>query len=338
VASTAPRIVLAFSGSFETSLAIRWLMERHAADVIALTLDFGQGRELEAVRDRALATGAARAHVLDVRDEFAREFVLPSLKADATGPGRLVLAKALTRPLIARKLVEIAEIERATAVAHGGHRGRDGAPALERLIRTANPAVSVIAPRDEWQMGREEQLAFAAAHGIPVRPAADGACRVEVNLWGRSIACAGNPPETVYTLTKAAADCPAEPATVEIAFERGVPKAINGVFMPLLELFASLGTIAGAHGVGRLQADGRTCEAPAALLLHEAHRRIQARATAGDLEGFAEIVSRTYADLICRGQWFMPLREALDAFVEKVQERVNGTVRLKVFKGEMTTD
>jgi argininosuccinate synthase len=192
----------------------------------------------------------------------------------------------------------------------------------------------VIVPRREWTMDEAEQLAFGAAHGI-APPAHADPCRVEANLWGRTIHCVGAASDTAFTLTRTAADCPPEAATVDIAFERGVPKAINGVFMPLLELIASLRTIAGAHGVGRAQADGVSCEAPAALVLHEAHRVLQERAAEGELADFATTVSRTYADVICRGQWFMPLRDALDAFVDKVQQRVNGTVRLKLFKGEL---
>lgn len=331
-----PRIVLAYSGSFEASLAIRWMKERHAAEVITLTLDFGQGRELEAVQDRALATGAARAHVLDVRDEYAREYVLASLKADAVGDSGLVLARALTQPLIARKLVEIAAIERAGAVAHGA-RAADGGPApLDRLIADVDPGATVIATRREWPADRAGQLAFAAAHGIAADPPPDRRWRVETTLWGRWIESNGAPADAIFTLTRAAAECPAEPAIVEILFERGVPRAINGVSMPLVELIGSLGTIAGAHGVGRMQSDGIACEAPAAMLLHDAHRQLEARVLPEDLRRFARAASREYVDLIRRGGWFTPLRESLDAFFEKIQERANGTVRLRLFKGSVT--
>jgi argininosuccinate synthase len=287
------------------------------------------------VQDRALATGAARAHVLDVRDEYAREYVLASLKADAVGDAGLVLARALARPLIARKLVEIAAIERAGAVAHGAMgAGGDQAP-LDRLIADIDPGATVIATRREWPADRQAQLAFAAAHGITL-PAPDGRRRVDTTLWGRWIESNGGGKDAVFTLTRAAADCPAEAASVEILFERGVPRAINGVAMPLVELIGSLGIIAGAHGVGRMQADGVSCEAPAAVLLHDAHRQLEARVLPEELRRFAQIASREYADLIRRGGWFTPLREALDAFFEKIQERANGTVRLRLFKGSVT--
>src|SRR3954466_8220424 len=331
-----PRIVLAYSGSFEGSLAIRWLKEQHGAEVIALTLDFGQGRELEAVQDRALATGALRAHVLDVRDEYAREFALASVKADALGDAGLVLARALTRPLVARKLVEIAEIERATAGAHGPAAADDAPAPLDRLITALRRDARVLAPEREWRMDRQGQLAFAAAHGIVAGPPNGGHHRVETNLWGRWIQTNGTAAAGDFTLTRAAAECPAEAATVEIAFERGVPRAINGVPMPLLELIASLATIAGAHGVGRTQSAGVACEAPAAVLLHDAHRQLAARVLPEDLRRFAETASRAYTEIICRGGWFTPLREALDGFFDKVQERANGTVRLRLFQGQVT--
>lgn len=335
MSSSSPRIVLAYSGSFEASLAIRWLKEQRAADLITLTLDFGQGRELEAAQDRALATGAARAHVLDVRDEYAREYVLASLKADAIGDAGLVLARALVRPLIARKLVEIAGIERAGAVAHGAVSEDGGPTALDRLIADVAPEISVIATRREWRLDREGQLGFAAAHGIPAAEAVDRHRRIETTLWGRWIETNGAP-DTAFTLTRALADCPAEPAIVDLTFERGVPRAINGVSMPLVELIASLGTIAGAHGVGRTQTAGIACEAPAAVLLHDAHRQLEARVLPENLRGFAQTASREYADLIRSGGWFGPLRESLDAFFEKIQERANGTVRLRLFKGQVT--
>jgi argininosuccinate synthase len=334
--TTSPRIVLAYSGTFEASLAIRWLQAQRAAEVITLTLDFGQGRELEAVQDRALATGAARAHVLDVRDEYAREYVLASLKADAVGDTGLVLARSLARPLIARKLVEIAAIERAGAVAHGAAAADGGPTPLDRLIAGVDPGVEIIAPRREWPADRQGQLAFAAAHGMAAAPASDRRCRVETTLWGRWIETNGAAADANFTLTRAAADCPAEAATVEILFEHGVPRAINGVAMPLVELIASLGTIAGAHGVGRMPAAGVACEAPAAVLLHDAHRQLEARVLPEDLRRFAQVASREYADLIRGGGWFTPLREALDAFFEQIQERANGTVRVKLFKGQVT--
>jgi argininosuccinate synthase len=327
-----PRIVLAYSGGAASAAAIGWLKRAYRADLIALTLDFGQGRELEAIRDRALALGAARAHVLDVRDSFARDFVLPSLKASAVPDSGLVLSRALALPLIARKLAEIADIERADLFAHAAE-DRTHAP-LDALIAAVRPQACVVAVRREWDMTPEGLNAFAAAHRLAPGRATDG-CRVDINLWGRSIECGGAPPPAVFTHTRPAGECPDEPAVVELSFERGVPRAINGVFMPALELIASLGTIAAAHGVGRVVEGDRASEAPAAVVLHAAHDELQARTSDGDVNAFARGVSRAYVDLTLGGHWFTPFREALDAFVEKVQEQVTGAVRLQLFKGNL---
>jgi argininosuccinate synthase len=295
------RIVLAFSGGLDTSVAIPWLAERYSAEIIAVTIDLGQGRELEAVRDRALTTGAVRAHVLDARDEFARHYIVPGLKADATGPDGAPIGAALSRPLIAQKLVEIAGIEGAAAIAHAG-RGS----AIDAAAAMLNPALRVLAPARDWTMTPLQQLEYARARQLPLSSDGD------------------------LPLTLAS---PSEPAAVDVAFARGVPTGINGVMMPILDLFDSLGTIAAAHGVGRPR--GRDLrEAPAAIVLHAAHRAMRARVVSEHLDRLCGVISREYADLAHRGLWFTPAREALDAFVNTVNERVTGRVRLKLFKGD----
>jgi len=343
------RIVLAYSGGLDTSVAIPWLKEQYRAEIIAVTMDLGQGKELESVRDRALAAGAVRAHVLDLREEFARCYILPALKADALYEDRYPLATALGRPLIAQKLVEIADIERATSVAHGCTGKGNDQVRLDLTTRALRPDLKVIAPARDWGMTRLEEIEYARKRGVEVPATADSPYSTDSNIWGRSIECGvledpwREPPAAIYTLTKAPEECPAEPAYVEIAFDRGVPVAVNGVAMPLLDLIASLGTIAGAHGVGRIDmVENRLVgiksreiyEAPAATLLHVAHRELQKLVSSRDLDRVARLVSDYYADLIYNGLWFTPLREALDAFVEKVQERVTGVVRLKLFKGD----
>ncbi len=343
------RIVLAYSGGLDTSVAIPWLREQYRADIIAVTMDLGQGKELESVRDRALAAGAVRAHVLDLREEFARLYILPALKADALYEDRYPLATALGRPLIAQKLVEIADIERAASVAHGCTGKGNDQVRLDLTTRALRPDLKVIAPARDWGMTRLEEIEYARKRGVEVPATAESPYSTDANIWGRSIECGvledpwHEPPADIYRLTKAPEECPAEPAYVEIAFDRGAPVAVNGVAMPLLDLIASLGTIAGAHGVGRIDmVENRLVgiksreiyEAPAATVLHTAHRELQQLVISRDLERFARLVSGHYADLIYNGLWFTPLREALDAFVEKVQERVTGVVRLKLFKGD----
>jgi argininosuccinate synthase len=343
------RIVLAYSGGLDTSVAIPWLKEQYRADIIAVTMDLGQGKELESVRDRALAAGAVRAHVLDLREEFARRYILPALKADALYEDRYPLATALGRPLIAQKLVEIADIERAASVAHGCTGKGNDQVRLDLTTRALRPDLKVIAPARDWGMTRLEEIEYARKRGVEVPATAESTYSTDANIWGRSIECGvledpwHAPAADIYRLTKAPEECPAEPAYVEIAFDRGAPVAVNGVAMPLLDLIASLGTIAGAHGVGRIDmVENRLIgiesreiyEAPAATVLHTAHRELQQLVVSRDLERFARLVSDHYADLIYHGLWFTPLREALDAFVEKVQERVTGVVRLKLFKGD----
>jgi argininosuccinate synthase len=342
------RIVLAYSGGLDTSVAIPWLKEHYGAEVIAVTMDLGQGKELEEVRDRALATGAVRAHVLDLREEFVRDYIVPALKADAIYEDRYPLATALSRPLIASKLVEIAGIEQATAVAHGcTGKGNDQAR-LDVATRALSPTLKVIAPAREWGMTRPEAIEYARQRRVPVPATLTSLFSTDSNLWGRSVEAGAledpwiEPPEEIYTMTKPPAEWPAEPAYVELSFERGVPTAINGIVMPVLDLIGSLSIIAGAHGVGRIDMvenrlvgikSREVYEAPAAVVLHTAHKELQSLVTTKDLERFARGVSLQYADIIYNGLWFTPLREALDAFVGKVQERVTGVVRMKLFKG-----
>jgi argininosuccinate synthase len=328
------RIVLAYSGSLEGSAAIQWLREQHSAEIVAVTLDLGQGRELEVIRDRALATGAQRAHVLDTRDEFARDYVVPALRADALHEGRVPMAMALSRPLIARKILEIAAIERADAVAHTGH-ATDGASQLDRLLAGLEPALQVMTPARSWALGNADLLAFARARGLST-DAVDSA-RIESNFWGRSVRQPLTEAEPASLIARAPAMCPAEPAFVDIAFVRGVPAALNGVVLPLTELVASLGMLAAAHGVGHIRNERLLCAAPAAVLLHTAHAELTREATSPDVAAFSAAACLAYVDLIEGARWFSPVREGLDAYFDVVQARVNGHVRLRLFKGEYST-
>jgi argininosuccinate synthase len=289
------RVVLAFSGGVRSATAISWLAETCGAEVVALTLDIGQGGDLEAARDRALALGAIRAHVLDVRDEFARHYLIPALKADALYDDRRSRSNVLSRPLIAHKLIEIAAIEQTSAVAHAA---RAGDPQVSLALRALDAATHVIVlPADV--------PVLAHIHGIVDR-------------------CAGP--------SKSPGECRDEPAFVELTFTRGAPTAINGIAMPLVDLVGSLDIIAGAHGVGRNDA----LESPAAIVLHAAHKDLQALTVTGQADRFSRTVSRHIADIIDQGSWFTPLREALEAYVDKMQGCVSGVVRLELFKGDCT--
>ena len=343
------RILLAYSGGLDTSVAIPWLAETYRAEVIAVTVDVGQGRELATIHERALAIGAVRAHVVDARDEFVRQYILPALQAGAVYEDRYPLATALGRPLIAKRLVEIARMEGAGAIAHGCTGLHNDQVRLEASIRALDPAIEIIAPAQTWEMSREQKLEFARQRGISVPDSSPNGYSIDTNLWGRAIASGvledawTEAPEDIYTLTRSPIDCPDEPAYVELAFDAGVPVRTNGVEMPLLELIESLEIIAGAHGVGRIDVvENRLAgikareiyEAPAAVVLHTAHKELEKLVIPRELERVKHDLSRIYADLVYSGLWFSHTRQTIDAFVAAVQPRVTGAVRLKLFKGD----
>jgi len=288
------KILLAYSGGSRSSAAIAWLSQQHDAEIVALILDIGQGGDLEAVRDGALALGAIRAHVLDVRDEFARHFLIPALKADVLYDDRQSRASLLSRPLIAQKLVEIAAIEQTTTVAHAS--GADE-PQIGAAIQALKPSLEVVVVPAE----------------LP--PPGDGWTEVA----NRHAMAAKSPSE-----------CPDEPAFVEVTFSRGMPTAINAVAMPLVDLIGSLDIIAGANGVGRYA----SLETPAATVLHAAHKDLQTVTVTGEAAVFSATVSQQFAAVIERGGWFSVLRDALEACVDKIQNGVTGVVRLQLFKGD----
>jgi argininosuccinate synthase len=297
------RIVLAYSGGLETSIAIPWLAERHGAEIIAVTIDLGQGKEvLEEIRDRALATGALRAHVVDVRDAFARDYIVRALKAGILGELSPVAA-ALAHPLIAQKVVEIANIEQATIAAHGDPAGH--ASPLDRTIRALDPTMTVLAPAGEWDMTQEQQLDYARGRHVVLPVEFSG-------LGDRASA-----PRSVSARS-------GEPASVDIAFERGAPVGVNGVTMPLLDLIGSLTIIAGAHRVRSLAA------------LHASHDALEKAAIARPGKFSSPRIAEAYLGVLREGAWFTPARQALDTDADAVQRQVSGVARLKLFDGGCT--
>ena len=307
------RILLWCSGDGDVSQHIHRLMDVHGGDVVTLTLDLGQGRDLEEIRDRALTAGAVRAHVLDVREEFALDFVLPSLRAGVSPMGPQPLAVALGQPLVAQKLIEIAAIEGARSVAHG--------EANEDRIRLESSLTALD--------GTVLSIALPPANG------ASGSG--QANLWGRVRLVKTSPTKRLDT-----------PASVDVAFKRGVPTAINGVSMSLTELIESLSTIGGKHGVGqKLMVDNdvsggtvsdgpaRVYEAPAAVILDAAHRALEAAVVPSELIRIQREQAVTYAQLVYDGRWFTETRELFDAFSARMQEMVTGTIRVRLFGGEL---
>ena len=338
------RLVLAYSGGLKASAAIPSLIETHRAEVVAVAIDLGQGDDLAEIRHRALSAGAVRCHVIDARDEFARDFVLPSLKADALLDGRYPMATALGRPLIAKTLVTIARIEDAKTVAHAGtgadHRRISGA------VHDLDPTLKVVACAESWHFTQSDLASIVGRHDVAV----EGQSRVDRNLWGRTVgrwaeADAGDLPDGVFVLTRSPEGGADHDAHIEIEFANGVPTALNGVAMPPAELVESLTTIGAEHGIGRLhriksRQDNRVShvfyEAPAAVLLHAAHQELQRSLSPGAVLHFAPSVAAAYVDMIERGEWFSNLRPALDAFVNQIQQSVTGAIRLKLFKGSVT--
>lgn len=326
------RIVLAYSGGLTTSAAIPWLAETYGAEVVTVTLDVGQSAALAHVRERALAAGALRAHVIDARDEFVRDYILPALQAGALSVSR-PLGTELSRPLIARRLVEVAKMESAPAVAHGCACSDDDRARLDASISALDPGLRVLAPACEWTMTTEEVAEYARARGIPV--AAPGPHdNIDANIWGRTIY--GPASGVPYTLTRASGEGPDTPAFMDIEFEQGMPVRTNGVEMPIIELIESLETIAGTHGVGRFPRSETTevvSESPASVVLSTAHAALARRIGDGELARIREDLARVYAGVIERGEWFSPTREAVDGFVRALAPRVTGSVRLKILKG-----
>ena len=334
------RIVLACSGDLVTSVAIPWLAERYGAEVVTVTVDVGQGEALDDVRERALAAGAVRAHVIDARDELARHFILPALGAGALDEDGEAFAVPLARLLVARHLVATAALEQASAVAHGA--AAAAGEKLTRLVRSLNPRVRVLAPACDWKLTRPAQIAYARGSDIPVLEPVERPVMVSSNLWGRTARTSLTGADTSL-LTRhllRAVPPPSTPALVALRFEHGVPVAINDVEMPLVDVIDSLATIAGAHGVGRVEMltlsagpERIAIEAPAAAVLRAACRELRAATSPAQVRRIAQDLAADFADFIVTGRWFTPEREALDAVLTTTRDRLTGTVRLQLFRG-----
>jgi argininosuccinate synthase len=342
------KVVLAYSGGLDTTVAIPWLKEKKGADVVAVTVDVGQPVDLASVRARALAAGAESAVVVDARQEFAEEFVAPALRANVLYEGVYPLSTALARPVIARHLVQVARREGASFVAHGCTGKGNDQVRFDLSTTGLAPDLGVIAPAREWNMTREDEVAYAAAHGIAVGTGPRTPYSTDENLWGRSVECgiledpAVEPPEEVYGWTTSPAAAPDAPTYVRIGFEHGRPVSLDGTPLSFLELIVRLNRTAGPNGVGRIDhlesrvvgiKSREVYECPAATVLIEAHRALEALVLPRDLLEFKRGVEQRYAGLVYDGLWFSPLRGALDAFVTATQDRVSGEVAMKLYKG-----
>tara|TARA_B100000530_G_scaffold336927_1_gene293461 strand:- start:1715 stop:2917 length:1203 start_codon:yes stop_codon:yes gene_type:complete len=345
------KIVLAYSGGLDTSVAIRWLQEHYGADIATLTMDLGGKVDLETARQRALDIGAIRADILDAREEFIDEYVWPALQAGALYEGVYPLATALGRPLIAKHLVRIALEESAFAIAHGcTGKGNDQVRFDVSAIALA-PAMKVIAPAREWGMTRDDEIAYAQKNQIPLEINKRSAYSVDENIWGRSIEAGDlenpwmEPPEDAYAWTVSVPDAPESPEYIEITFETGIPVAINGENLKSVSLVENLNEIAGKHGVGRIDhienrlvgiKSREIYEAPAGHVLHQAHKSLEQMCLSKEQTRFKDRVSQEYADIVYNGLWFTAHRENLDAYIKNSQSHVNGIVRTRLHKGTST--
>ncbi|MBR3206430.1 MAG: argininosuccinate synthase [Bacillus sp. (in: Bacteria)] len=341
------KVVLAYSGGLDTSVAVKWLQEQ-GYEVVACCLDVGEGKDLAFVQQKALQVGAVQSYMIDAKEEFAEEFALAALQAHTMYEGKYPLVSALSRPLIAKKLVEVAEKENAVAVAHGCTGKGNDQVRFEVSIKALNPDLEVLAPVREWKWSRDEEIDYAQKHGIPIPINLDSPYSIDQNLWGRSNECGiledpwAAPPEGAYDLTNPLEKTPDTPEIIEITFEKGKPTAIDGIQYSLSDLILHLNEVAGQHGVGRIDhvenrlvgiKSREVYECPGAVTLLKAHKELEDLTLVKEVAHFKPIVEQKMAELIYNGLWFSPLKEALDAFLQETQQNVTGVVRVKLFKG-----
>ncbi len=341
------KVVLAYSGGLDTSVAIKWLIQDKKYEVIAVILDVGQDEDFESIKEKALNTGASEALVVDAKDEFLAEYAFRALKANALYEGKYPLISSLSRPLIAKHMVKVAREKKATALAHGCTGKGNDQVRLESAFAALSPDLEVIAPVREWAMSRMEEIEYARKHNIPVKLTKENPYSIDENIWGRAVECGvledpwEEPPSDIYVLTKI--DESKVSDEIIIGFEEGKPISLNGDNIGFFELISMLNKIIGPYGFGRVDMienrlvgikSREIYEAPAALALIMAHSDLEYLTLERDLHHYKRIIEEKYAELIYYGHWFSPLREALDAFISETQKFVNGEVRLKVVPGD----
>ncbi|MDD5595740.1 MAG: argininosuccinate synthase [Candidatus Omnitrophica bacterium] len=346
------KVVLAYSGGLDTSCIVRWLKEQ-GYEIICFVADLGQGlgkgEDLGAIEQRALSAGASKVYIKDLQDEFIEDFCLPALKANAIYEGKYLLATALGRPLIAKYLVQLAHKEKADAIAHGCTGKGNDQVRFEVTAGILDPRLEIIAPVRVWEFkSREEEIEYAKMFNIPIDVTKKKPYSIDRNIWGISIEAGiledleQEPPEDAYMITKSPTHLASYPKYVEIYFEKGVPKKIDGKSYSLKKLITHLNEVGGAHGVGRSDlVENRLVgiksreiyEAPGATILHIAHKELESLVLDREVAHFKEIVALKYSELVYYGLWYSALKEALDSFVEVTQKNVTGSIRLKLSKG-----
>jgi argininosuccinate synthase len=346
------KIVLAYSGGLDTSVILRWLRETYGAEVVAFTADLGQGEELIPIREKALRTGASAVHVADLREPFVRDFVFPVLRANATYESGYLLGTSFARPLIARGQVEVALAEGADAVAHGATGKGNDQVRFELTYAALAPDLQVVAPWREWDLrSRTDMMAYAERHGIPVPTTPARPYSMDRNLFHVSYEGGiledpwAEPPPKMFLLTVAPEDAPDVPAQVEVDFEAGVPVGVDGQRLGPVPLLERLNRLGGEHGIGRIDlVENRyvgmksrgVYETPGGTILHVAHRAIESLTLDREVLHLRDSLVPRYAEMVYYGYWYAPEREALQAFMDRAQQDVTGTVRLKLYKGAAT--
>ncbi len=345
------KIVVAYSGGLDTSVMVKWLMEKYDAEIITATGNLGQKKELEGVREKAIHTGVSKVYIEDLTKEFVEEYIFPALKASALYEKSYPMATSLGRPLLAKLLVDVARKEGATMVAHGCTGKGNDQVRFEVSIGALAPELKVLAPLREWEFtSREEEMVYAKKHGIPVAATKASPYSIDENIWGTSIECGVledpmvEPPADAYQRTVAPEQAPDKAEYVSIDFEEGIPVKLNGKNIDSVEMLHTLNEIGGRHGVGRIDlVENRLVgiksreiyEAPAATILHFAHTELERLTLDKSVFNVKTQLSQEYANLVYNGLWYSPLKKALDAFVDETQRRITGTVYIKLFKGNV---
>ena len=348
------KIVLAYSGGLDTSVIIPWLKENYDAEVIAVCGDVGQGKETEGLEEKALKTGASKVYIADLTEEFITDAIYPCIKANAVYEGKYLLGTSMARPIIAKKLVEIAKKEGATAICHGATGKGNDQVRFELTIKALAPELKIIAPwrLDTWGMqSREDEMAYLEAHGIPFEASHDNSYSRDRNIWhlsheGLELEDPANEPNYKHLLQLGVSpeDAPDVPEYITLDFEAGVPVAVNGEKLGPVEMLKKLNEIGGKNGIGIADiCENRVVgmksrgvyETPGGTILYYAHRELEYLCTDKKTQAFNEIASNKFTELVYSGEWYTPLREALSAYFDKVNETVTGTVKLKLYKGNI---
>ncbi|HBT48573.1 MAG: Argininosuccinate synthase [Caldanaerobacter subterraneus] len=345
------KVVLAYSGGLDTSVIIPWLKENYECEIIAVCVDVGQREDLRYIKDKALASGASKVYIEDVKEEFVKDYIFPTLKAGAIYEGKYLLGTSMARPLIAKKLVEIAHKEGAKAIAHGATGKGNDQVRFEVSIRALDPSIKIIAPWRIWELkSREDEIEYAKKKGIPIPVTKEKIYSVDSNLWhvsheGGDLEDPWNEPKSdIYDIVTPPEKVSDKPEYVYIEFEKGIPVKVNGKTLSPVKLIEELNEIGGRNGVGIVDlVENRLVgmksrgvyETPAGTLLYIAHRELEYLVLDKETMRFKDLVAQKYADLVYNGLWFSPLKTALDAFIDETQKNVTGVVRLKLYKGNV---